>query len=129
MNRDIETLPGESGLSGPPAQLKPRSRFPLHALGLSRHWRKPAFSSRRISALQQIWGWFRYHNRTIWRTPISTFFVILLPLVMMVTLSTFIEGSLDYGSGTPITFENYYVPAMAAFSAASATYTNLCIAQ
>ncbi len=78
--------------------------------------------------LQQIWGWVRHHNRTMWRTPIATFFTIALPLVMMVVLSSFFDGTIEYGSaGRRVTFQDYYVPAMAAFSAASATYTSLCV--
>ena len=79
------------------------------------------------SAGRQVWVWFRHHNRTMWRTPIATFFTIVMPLVMMVVLSTFLDGSFSHGGGSEIEFHNYYVPAMAVFSAASATYTSLCI--
>lgn len=82
----------------------------------------------RAAHLPQIWGWVRHHNRTMWRTPIATFFTIALPLVMMVVLSSFFDGTIQYGSaGRQVTFQDYYVPAMAAFSAASATYTSLCV--
>jgi len=104
---------------GAPASVPASAHAPMPA-------RAPAKFS--ASTSQQIWTWFQHHNRTIWRTPIATFFTIALPLVMMVVLSSFIDGSVQYRSdGSSVTFQDYYVPAMAAFAAASATYTNLCV--
>lgn len=60
----------------------------------------------------------------------AAFFTIMLPLGMMVIFNIVFTGSVGdpNGEGIQLTFAEFFVPAMACFSAASATYTNLAIA-
>lgn len=81
-----------------------------------------------VSTSQQIWSWVRYHNRGNWRNPLVIFFTIAFPMGMMVLLSVFITGDIEYGPDNRlISIPNFFVPSMAAFAAASATYSNLCV--
>ena len=59
------------------------------------------------------------------RTPIAVFFVILLPLIMLVLFNALFGGNtVDTGSGEwPLS--QFYTGALAAFTAVSATFTNL----
>lgn len=62
---------------------------------------------------------------TFWRTPIALFFTILLPLVMLVLFNAIFGGNTvetDEGSW-PV--NQFYTGGLAAFTAVSATYTNL----
>lgn len=69
----------------------------------------------------------RAQNRIFFRAPIGAFFTIILPLMMLV-LFVALFGNEDYDTPRG-TFEasQFYTPALAVFSAASATYTNLGI--
>jgi len=88
----------------------------------------PASAAATISTSQQIWSWVRYHNRGNWRNPLVIFFTIAFPMGMMVLLSIFITGDIEYGPDNRlISIPNFFVPSMAAFAAASATYSNLCV--
>ena len=66
-----------------------------------------------------------YQIRTFVRTPIAVFFTILLPLIMLVLFNALFGGSeVDTGSGQwPLS--QFYTGALAAFTAVSATFTNL----
>jgi len=67
----------------------------------------------------------RYEWRIFWRTPISAFFTIFFPLLIFVVFSlVFGNERIDY---LGITTAQFYAPALAVFSAVSATYTNLSI--
>lgn len=63
--------------------------------------------------------------RTFLRTPIAVFFTILLPLIMLVLFNALFGGSeVDTGSGQwPLS--QFYTGALSAFTAVSATFTNL----
>jgi len=66
-----------------------------------------------------------YQIRTFCRTPIAVFFTILLPLVMLVLFNALFGGStVDTGSGT-WRLSQFYTGGLAAFTAVSATFTNL----
>jgi ABC-2 type transport system permease protein len=66
-----------------------------------------------------------YQVRTFVRTPIAVFFTILLPLIMLVLFNALFSGNeVDTGSGQwPLS--QFYTGALAAFTAVSATFTNL----
>lgn len=68
----------------------------------------------------------RYQLLTMWRTPIALFFTLLLPLVMLIVFGA-IFGNETIDAGTEGTWEvsQFYVGGLAAFTAVSATYTNL----
>ena len=67
----------------------------------------------------------RYQLLTFARTPVAVFFTILLPLIMLVLFNAlFGNGDVDTGSGT-WKFSQFYVGGIAAFTAVSATFTNL----
>jgi ABC-2 type transport system permease protein len=63
--------------------------------------------------------------RMFWRIPVALFFTLLLPLVMLVLFNAlFGDGTVDTGQGEwPV--RQFYTGGLAAFTAVSATYTNL----
>ena len=77
------------------------------------------------SAATQLRRHVGYQIRTFVRTPIAMFFTILLPLIMLVLFNALFGGSqVDTGSGRwPLS--QFYTGALAAFTAVSATFTNL----
>ena len=79
---------------------------------------------RSVEPVSLVYKWFRHHNRMFWRTPVAAFFTFALPLLMLVMFASLISG--DFGEGD-ISFVDFYVPALACFTAASATYTNLSV--
>lgn len=66
-----------------------------------------------------------YQMRTFVRTPIAVFFTLLLPLIMLVLFNALFSGNeVDTGSGAwPLS--QFYTGALGAFTAVSATFTNL----
>jgi ABC-2 type transport system permease protein len=70
----------------------------------------------------------RGQNRLFWRSPVGAFFTIALPLIMLVLFVALFGNDVTetIESGT-VTTAQFYAPGLAAFSAASATYTNLGI--
>ncbi len=73
------------------------------------------------------WVHARYQNRLFVRTPVAAFFSTLLPLVMLVLfVAVFGNDTFDTSFGT-LTTAQFYAPALAVFSIASATYTNIGI--
>ena len=66
-----------------------------------------------------------YQVRTFARTPIAVFFTIVLPLIMLVLFNALFGGNdVDTGSGEwPLS--QFYTGGLAAFTAVSATFTNL----
>lgn len=67
----------------------------------------------------------KYQLLTFWRTPIALFFTILFPLVMLLLFNALFGGNeVETASGTwPV--NQFYTGGLAAFTAVSATYTNL----
>lgn len=80
-----------------------------------------AFPSTPKLIVQQV----RYQLLTFWRIPIAVFFTLGLPLIMLVLLNAL------FGSGTVDTpmgqwpAQQFYTAGLAAFTAVSATFTNL----
>ena len=75
--------------------------------------------------LELVYRQVRYQNKIFWRTPVSAFFTIVLPLMFLV-LFTAIFGN-DEIESLGVTTAQFYAPALAVFAAASATYSNLSI--
>lgn len=68
----------------------------------------------------------RYQLLLFWRTPIALFFTLLLPLVMLVLFGAiFGSDQIETGSAGVWKVSQFYVGGLAAFTAVSATYTNL----
>ncbi len=68
---------------------------------------------------------FRLHNRVFWRTPISAFFTLIFPLLLLVLFGA-LFGDIEIDGGEAIAAQ-FYAPALAVFAAASATYTNIAM--
>ncbi len=65
----------------------------------------------------------RHHNRLFWRSPIGAFFTLAFPMMFLILFSVlFGNQPIDGGS---VKAAQFYAPALAVFTAASATYTNL----
>lgn len=79
------------------------------------------FASTAALALAQV----RYQLISFWRTPIALFFTLVLPLMMLVLFNAlFGDEVIDTGAGAWPTSQ-FYTGGLAAFTAVSATYTNL----
>jgi ABC-2 type transport system permease protein len=77
------------------------------------------------SAWSQLGRHIGYQVRLFMRTPIAVFFVVLLPLIMLVLFNALFGGNtVDTGFGDWPTSQ-FYTGALAAFTAVSATFTNL----
>lgn len=79
-----------------------------------------------MTQLKLAWVWARHQNRVFWRTPVAAFFTLALPLFMLGLFNS-LWGNATYGA-TPeaeIKLSEYFVATIAAFTTASATYTNL----
>ena len=82
---------------------------------------QPGFPSAPTTVMRQL----RYQLLTFVRVPVAVFFTILLPLIMLVLFNAlFGNGDVNTGSGT-WKFSQFYVGGIAAFTAVSATFTNL----
>lgn len=79
----------------------------------------------RPSTLSLLGKQTSYQRKIIIRTPISAFFTLLFPLMLLVLF-----GALFGNEQIPelgVTIAQYFAPALAVFSAANATYTNISI--
>lgn len=73
-------------------------------------------------ALDQV----AYQNRVFRRTPISAFFAIGFPVILLVVFELVFSGTVEVG-GTELTTAEFFTPGLAVFAAVSATYTNLAV--
>ncbi|MFZ0015298.1 MAG: hypothetical protein WAL25_14420, partial [Acidimicrobiia bacterium] len=64
-----------------------------------------------------------YQNKMFYRTPIAAFFTLVFPLMLLVLFGALFGSEEIEELG--VTVAQYYAPALAVFSAASATYTNI----
>jgi ABC-2 type transport system permease protein len=71
--------------------------------------------------VQQI----KYQLLTFWRTPIALFFTLLLPLIMLLLFNALFGGDTVTINGDEWQISQFYTGGLAAFTAVSATYTNL----
>lgn len=70
-----------------------------------------------------LWRQIRHQNAMFWRTPVAAFFTLALPLMFLLLFNVLFGG--EEVNGTP--FAQFFTPAIATFSAVSATFTNLAI--
>jgi ABC-2 type transport system permease protein len=70
-------------------------------------------------------GQIRHQLLTFWRTPVALFFTLLLPLIMLLLFNSLFgdESVTIEGGEWPV--RQFYTGGLAAFTAVSATYTNL----
>ena len=71
--------------------------------------------------VQQI----KFQLLTFWRTPIALFFTLLLPLIMLLLFNALFGGDTVTIDGDEWQVSQFYTGGLAAFTAVSATYTNL----
>ncbi len=78
------------------------------------------------STARLVIGQIRYQLLVLWRTPVALFFTIALPLIMLVLFNALFGGStIDVEGGGEWPIGQFYTGGLAAFTAVSATYTNL----
>jgi ABC-2 type transport system permease protein len=71
----------------------------------------------------------RYENKSFWRNPAAAFFTFAFPLLFLVLFNLlFGHGTIRLYAGQPkVSTSTFYVPAIAAFSVISASFTNLAM--
>jgi ABC-2 type transport system permease protein len=67
----------------------------------------------------------RYQLLSFWRTPIALFFTVILPLTMLVLFNALFGGEDVTTDGGTWPVSQFYTGGLAAFTAVSATFTNL----
>ena len=78
------------------------------------------------STLALVVAQTRYQLVTFIRIPVAVFFTLGLPLVMLVLFNAlFGDGTFDTGDGGQMSAQQFYTGGLAAFTAVSATFTNL----
>jgi ABC-2 type transport system permease protein len=68
-----------------------------------------------------------YEQKLYWRSPSSAMFTFAFPILLLVIFATLYQGATIASLGG-ISYNQYYVPGIVAFSVISACYTNLAIA-
>ncbi len=68
----------------------------------------------------------RYEQKFYWRSPSSAMFTFAFPILLLVIFASLNQGSTIRSLGG-ISYNQYYVPGIVAFSVISACYTNLAI--
>ena len=86
-------------------------------------------SDGRTPTLRLWWHQIRYQNRLFWRTPVAAFFTLVFPLMFLVLFNLLFSGEIEIAGRASLTIAQFYAPALAAFAAASATYTNIGVGQ
>ena len=69
----------------------------------------------------------RFENRAFWRNPASAFFTCVFPIMFLVIFNLLFGNNEFEVPGGVTTTSTFYVPAIAAFSVISATFTNIAI--
>jgi ABC-2 type transport system permease protein len=80
----------------------------------------------RVGALGLLWRQVRYQNRIFWRTPISAFFTFVFPLIFLLLFNLLFADTITTPIGE-VPFAQFFTPAIAAFAAVTACYTNNAI--
>lgn len=83
----------------------------------------------RTSTPVLVWRQVRYQNKLFWRTPVAAFFTLIFPLMFLVLFNLLFDERIEIEGRDPLTIAQFYAPALAAFAAASATYTNIGVGQ
>lgn len=86
-------------------------------------------SDRRTPTLTLVWRQIRYQNMMFWRTPVAAFFTLIFPLMFLILFNLLFDDRIEIEGRDPLTIAQFYAPALAAFAAASATYTNIGVSQ
>ncbi len=76
-----------------------------------------------------VWRQVRYQNTLFWRTPVAAFFTLVFPLMFLILFNLLFDERIEIEGRDPLTIVQFYAPALAAFAAASATYTNIGVGQ
>lgn len=76
-----------------------------------------------------VWRQIRYQNTMFWRTPVAAFFTLVFPLMFLILFNLLFDERIEIEGRDPLTIAQFYAPALAAFAAASATYTNIGVGQ
>lgn len=76
-----------------------------------------------------VWRQVRYQNTLFWRTPVAAFFTLVFPLMFLILFNLLFDERIEIEGRDPLTIAQFYAPALAAFAAASATYTNIGVGQ
>jgi len=80
----------------------------------------------RSGLLGLSWRQMRYESKSFWRTPIAAFFTIFFPLMFLLLFAAlFGDELIEIPGRSPFSVAQFYAPALAAFAAGSATYTNI----
>lgn len=66
-----------------------------------------------------------YQNKMFYRTPISAFFTLVFPLILLVLFGALFGSEEIEELG--VTVAQFFAPALAVFAAATATYTNISV--
>lgn len=77
------------------------------------------------SPVRVVLGQIRYQLLMFWRTPVALFFTILLPLIMLLLLSSLFGDATVTVDGAEWSARQSYTGGLAVFTAVTATYTNL----
>ena len=76
-----------------------------------------------------VWRQVRYQNTLFWRTPVAALFTLIFPLMFLLLFNLLFDAAIEIEGRDPLTIVQFYAPALAAFAAASATYTNIGVSQ
>lgn len=79
----------------------------------------------RVSDLRLVIGQVRYQNKIFWRTPVSAFFTLVFPLILLGVFGTIFGNQTIESLGVSVA--QFYAPALAVYAAATAAYVNLAI--
>jgi ABC-2 type transport system permease protein len=86
-------------------------------------------SDQRTSTTALVWKQIRYQNTLFWRSPVAAFFTLAFPLMFLILFNLIFDERIEIEGRDPLTIAQFYAPALAAFAAASATYTNIGVGQ
>ena len=76
-----------------------------------------------------VWRQIRYPNTLFWRSPVAAFFTLAFPLMFLFLFNLLFDDVIRIEGRDPLTIAQFYAPALAAFAAASATFTNIGVSQ
>lgn len=68
----------------------------------------------------------RFEILQYWRSPANAIFSLAMPIALLVILGA-VRVNVPFASGSPLTYDQYLVPALLAFALIGATFTNLAM--
>lgn len=83
----------------------------------------------RTPNLGLLWRQIRYQNKKFWRTPVAALFTLAFPLLFLILFNLLFDDVFEIEGRGSFSPAQFYAPALAAFAAASATYTNIGVSQ